>query len=167
MLFHEGLKAARKKAGLTQAQLAEQIGINRATLARYESGQINPPYAQIEKILSALRVPFYAFFPIEQNPGPFVRELEAVIDDIDSLFLVVHDLLTADQLSEDERAATLDMLPDMTALKERLERLIELARAVDGGDELLAGLNDLGKEEALKRIEELTMIPKYQAKKES
>lgn len=164
MLFQEGLKAARKKAGLTQAQLADRIGINRATLARYESGQINPPYAQVEKITAALGVPFYALFYANPVSADIMQDLEDLAEDIDSLLSIIKELIVDGQLSRDKIAHVLERLPDRAAIKERLERLIELARAVDSGDELLAGLNDLGKEEALKRIDELTMIPKYQQK---
>lgn len=50
------IREARKNAGLTQDQLAKTLGINRATLSRYESGEIDPPISQIQKISQALNV---------------------------------------------------------------------------------------------------------------
>ena len=93
-----------------------------------------------------------------------MQDLEDLAEDIDSLLSIIKELIVDGQISRDKIAHVLERLPYRAAIKERLERLIELARAVDSGDELLAGLNDLGKEEALKRIDELTMIPKYQQK---
>lgn len=165
MYFQEGLKAARKKAGLTQAQLAALIGINQTTLARYESGQINTPTEQVAKIAEVLGIPFYTLFYADQTETPNVMDdLQQLSIDVAMLFSIIRGLIKSDLIPAENVATVQAMLPDEAAIKERLERLIELARAVDSGDELLAGLNDLGKEEALKRIDELTMIPKYQQK---
>lgn len=164
MLFPNGLKAARKKAGLNQIQLAARAGISQATLARYESGQINPPSAQLERIAAALGVPFYTLFYDSKSEATLMQDLQDLSVDIAVLFSIIRGLIKDDLIPAENVATVQAMLPDEAAIKERLERLIELARAVDSGDELLAGLNDLGKEEALKRIDELTMIPKYQQK---
>ena len=37
-----GIRIARLAAGLTQAQLADRIGVTRAALARWESGEVSP-----------------------------------------------------------------------------------------------------------------------------
>lgn len=50
------IRTARKKAGLTQEQLAKKIGVNRATLSKYESGLIEPSFSQVENIAKALGV---------------------------------------------------------------------------------------------------------------
>lgn len=41
---------------MTQEQLAQAIGINRATLSKYESGAIDPPTSQLRTIASILGV---------------------------------------------------------------------------------------------------------------
>ena len=38
----QAIRNARKAAGVTQEQLAEVLGINRATLSKYETGVIEP-----------------------------------------------------------------------------------------------------------------------------
>lgn len=45
---------ARTKKGLTQAQLAKKIGTKQSAVARLESGNTNPSFAFIEKVISAL-----------------------------------------------------------------------------------------------------------------
>lgn len=50
------IRKARKKAGLTQEALAQRIGVNRATISKYESGLIAPTIQQINEIASALGV---------------------------------------------------------------------------------------------------------------
>lgn len=46
----EGIKAARKKCGMTQEQLAEQLGTTKAAVSRYELGQRRPSIILLEKI---------------------------------------------------------------------------------------------------------------------
>lgn len=52
----EGLDiaAARKKKSLTQAQLAEMIGVDQALVSRWESGRVKPNAESMEKIKEAL-----------------------------------------------------------------------------------------------------------------
>lgn len=52
----DGLKIreARKAAKMTQNQLAQAVGINRATLSKYESGIIDPPLSQLLRISEVL-----------------------------------------------------------------------------------------------------------------
>lgn len=48
---------ARKNAGLTMGELGKMVGVSRATIKRYESGEIaNIPDEKIEKIAKATKV---------------------------------------------------------------------------------------------------------------
>lgn len=49
-----GIRRARKAANLTQNELADILGINRATVSKYESGQIEPTIGQLSRIAIAL-----------------------------------------------------------------------------------------------------------------
>lgn len=55
----QAIRNARKAAGVTQEQLAEVLGINRATLSKYETGVIEPSVSQLKTIAAALRIDFY------------------------------------------------------------------------------------------------------------
>ena len=46
MLF----SAARKRKGLTQAQLAELVGVDQALVSRWESGRVKPNAESMEKL---------------------------------------------------------------------------------------------------------------------
>ena len=50
----EKLKAARLAAGLTQAQLAERLGIQQTSIARYESGTREPLASTLKQLALAL-----------------------------------------------------------------------------------------------------------------
>ena len=57
------LRNVRKRAGFTQAELAKEVGVNRATISKYESGQIKPTLEQLEGIAKALGVPLWELVP--------------------------------------------------------------------------------------------------------
>lgn len=50
----EKLKAARKAAGMSQAQLAEAVGCHQKDISRYESGQHEPGALTLKKIAQAI-----------------------------------------------------------------------------------------------------------------
>lgn len=56
MTTGERIKAARKKAGITQAQLAEQSGVATISIHQYEAGKRNPQLEPVLRIASALGV---------------------------------------------------------------------------------------------------------------
>lgn len=61
------LRNARKATKLTQKQLAKQLGVNRATISKYETGEISPTVDQLLKICNILDVSFEEL--IGDNPG--------------------------------------------------------------------------------------------------
>lgn len=50
----EILLGARKKAGMTQAQVADRIGSTKSCISRVERGQIVPTVASFYRIINAL-----------------------------------------------------------------------------------------------------------------
>jgi len=52
----KNIKKARKKANLTQAQVAEKADIHVNYFAQIERGEVNPTYEVLEKIAKALKV---------------------------------------------------------------------------------------------------------------
>lgn len=57
MTTGELIKAARKKAGLTQAQLAEKLGISYVGVSQWENDLRNPKLDTLQRIAAALGVP--------------------------------------------------------------------------------------------------------------
>ena len=58
----EALKKARKEKGLTQAQLAEQVGITRAFLCNIERGKYSPSLTIAQALAIALKKPLDEIF---------------------------------------------------------------------------------------------------------
>lgn len=48
--FHQVLKELRKKHGLTQQQLADELGVNRVNVTRWEKGNTEPNLTQLTDI---------------------------------------------------------------------------------------------------------------------
>lgn len=57
----------RKAAKITQEELAKKLGINRATLSKYENGTIDLSLSQLQKIADALNVPLGALTISEEE----------------------------------------------------------------------------------------------------
>ena len=48
--FHEYLTKFRKQKGLTQAEMAEKLGVSRSTYTNYENGNRTPDFEVLERI---------------------------------------------------------------------------------------------------------------------
>ena len=53
----ENIAKRRKELGLTQAQMAEKISMEKESLSRMEAGKITPSLYRLEKIAGALECP--------------------------------------------------------------------------------------------------------------
>lgn len=56
MNIYENIKTARKKAGLTQTELATAIGVTQKEISRWETGTRTPQVETIANICKALNV---------------------------------------------------------------------------------------------------------------
>ncbi|MGO5166399.1 MULTISPECIES: helix-turn-helix domain-containing protein [unclassified Candidatus Paralachnospira] len=65
--FNENLKESRLKAGLSQKDVAEKIGVAKSTYSLYESGNREPNVNTIKKIADCLNVSADTLLGIEDN----------------------------------------------------------------------------------------------------
>ncbi|MFX0169327.1 MAG: CBS domain-containing protein [Candidatus Hodarchaeota archaeon] len=61
------LQELRKKAGLTQVELASKVGISQSLVARIEKGQVNPSITTLKRILSIIEK--------QQQSHPSIKDL--------------------------------------------------------------------------------------------
>lgn len=57
MEFNEKLQQLRKKKGLTQEQLAEELFVSRTAISKWESGKGYPNIESLKKISKTFRFP--------------------------------------------------------------------------------------------------------------
>lgn len=92
MEFHEELKAARIKTGLTQQQIADKLGITKSTYCEYETAKRSPDPQRIKQLAKVLHVSADALLDIsiekETSPAPAKAETKEVsADQIRALFV--------------------------------------------------------------------------------
>lgn len=67
MEFGENLKKLRESRGMSQADLAEQLGVTRGLIAQYETGAKSPNVNLASKIASALGVTIDTMMQRKEN----------------------------------------------------------------------------------------------------
>lgn len=74
--FNENLKEARLKSGISQKDLAENIGVAKSTYSLYESGKREPNLDTIKKIASSLNVSADTLLGIDNEPTTLAAHFE-------------------------------------------------------------------------------------------
>lgn len=67
MSIGENIREARLKAGLTQKQLGERIGITAQSVAQWETGRREPKLKSLEKIADALHVSLASIYGLSED----------------------------------------------------------------------------------------------------
>lgn len=68
MTLGEKIRTSRVNAGLTQKELGDKLGIDSATIGKYERGKLNPKFETVKKIADALNIR-----PLDLYPDKFFR----------------------------------------------------------------------------------------------
>lgn len=77
----ERMKFYRKLRGMTQEELSNACGIDYSQIRRYEAGQRNPKFEQLQNIASALGVGITEFIDIKMDIVGEVISLLAKLDE--------------------------------------------------------------------------------------
>jgi transcriptional regulator with XRE-family HTH domain len=84
----EELRRIREEAGLSQAQLARESGVDRATINKIEQGKRSPSIATLESLSRALAVEVADFFPKAQAPLPLDEPVGGVDDPVEAATMI-------------------------------------------------------------------------------
>lgn len=131
------IRRARKLAGKSQDELAKDLGVNRATISKYETGAIEPTVSQLMKIADALGVDLEDLFD---------REKKFYEMGFEAGFKSGNDFSSIESL-----AIKAVWGADGYAFSEKEMQLVKA----------FSQLNPDGQNKAVERVEELTEIPKY------
>ena len=89
-IFSENLKYLRTIRKISQQQLADKLDIDRSTISRWESNDIDPTVSNVVAIANLLGV------PVADLVGRDIRGEDLYIDELETLFLQNIHLLTDD-----------------------------------------------------------------------
>lgn len=64
------IRAAREDVGMTQRQLAAEMGVSQPVVAQLETGRANPTLGQLAAVADALGAGLDVQFPIMVRPAP-------------------------------------------------------------------------------------------------
>lgn len=109
MEFYEELKAARIKAGLTQQQIADEIGITKSTYCGYETAKRNPDPQRIKQLAKVLHISADTLLDtgIGKEKAPASAEAETreiSLEETDKLLVALGLIKEGEQLSDDDLA---------------------------------------------------------------
>lgn len=81
--YPNGLFHRRRQLGMSQASLAEKIGVTDAIISQYELGRKHPRIQTIQKLLEALNSTFQDIWPnkkppISEEPAPIESFLDGL-----------------------------------------------------------------------------------------
>lgn len=82
MSLGDKLLDLRKKAGLSQEDVADKLGVSRQTVSKWETDQTVPELIKV-KLLSQLYNVSYDYLISESNPGGDITSIEMIVDEID------------------------------------------------------------------------------------
>ena len=156
------IQRARKKAGLTQAELAEKIGASVVTIGQYERNKRQPRIEQLCLISKALGVTVASLLPGEPIDLGFFGLKGHRIDG--KIYLTEESL----KAIKSRPKPTPEELEKQKKEAEEIEALMaEYEAEKDAPSELKIlqayhKLNLDGQKKAIDRVEELTEIPRYQ-----
>lgn len=172
MTTGERIKAARKKANMTQAALGKELGVSASMVAQYENGARKPKYETLQTIAEALDVTVGYFLGHDSiDAKQFLdalrkRDIRAVEQMSGLPEGVLLPMLTPEDVADLERS-TIEVFQKSAHSWEGEEEFASEVRVRHDSDlekllDYFYRLNEEGRCAALDRVQELTEIPKYQ-----
>ena len=149
----EKIRKIRITAGLTQKELGGKIGIDSATVGKYERGLINPKIETIEKFATALNVNL-----AELCADSIAQMAESALQNAGNIPQITADTM----LKLATQSGTLDNFGAQLAGTEMVGQANEAyLKQLQALEKDFSRLNQEGKGKALERVHELTEIPRY------
>lgn len=162
----EYIRSARKEANMTQAELAQKVGLATITIRQYETGKREPRLSSLVSIASALNIPVARLYGLNDPETP---ELQQALDEAIKESEDEQGNIDLDSFQENLiRRATTVKYGDLIELRRKTDILyLEIMKDKTDDDllRILCGdfevLNRVGKIEAVKRIAEMVSLRRF------
>lgn len=175
MTTGQRIRAARTSKGMTQAELADRLGIPYQSIGQWERDVRKPKYETLCRIAKALEVSVSDICSIEQIGSSALQHLKSTSDHVQETLLQVsvflskcigkYDNAKQNGASEEELGRMEKEIRAIGSIQRELSEHCRLLTQLEAETTILFGLENLseeGKKRVLEYIEELTEIPKYQ-----
>lgn len=115
-MFTEKLKRLREEKGFSQKRLADEAGINKMLISKYETGRSTPSMENLGKIAKALEitVDYLVFDNVPSNGRVEFKDVE-----------LLEKFKEAEELSVEDRQ-TIKTLVDAMIVKRKVEGVVKL-----------------------------------------
>lgn len=108
MTIGEKIKQARKKAGLTQKQLGEKLGISQSAIVQFEHKTSNPNIETISKIADAIGCKVSDLVPLKNSEKVTIwGDTKNEVDSFDGVIAVLIDVYGHVETIKDENTGDL------------------------------------------------------------
>ena len=148
MTLGETIRSARKKAGLTQAELGEMLGVSGSMIGQWENNLRKPKHETLKKVALALGVSISNLLPTD-----YLAPYEDVTSDIKRD--MIDSATSPEEYQEAINTSTSNIQTQLLFSDIQQRRLQKIAGYFDV-------MNAKGQQIAVERVEELTKIPDYQ-----
>lgn len=162
-MLGDKIREARKKASLTQEELAAKIGVKRSVISKYENGSISPKIETIKKISEALNVDTVELLDFSNVISPaFEDKVQSTYNLLDKCSDIFKKPFTDGKiaLSDDERNQIRELANLIVGINTEMHSAVS-----DKLDTVCIGLFDSlnlqGKISAISMIEALTHNPNF------
>ena len=113
MKIGENIRHARQKAGLTQKELGEKLGISQAAVGQFESDKANPKIETLLKIATALNIKLSELVPINNALDWTFEKIEEnrIVREYSAIDTAIKDNL--DKMNESAKKKVYDYTEDL------------------------------------------------------
>lgn len=151
------IKAARKNAGMTQAELASKLNVPYQSISQWERGTRNPKYDTLERLADALDVPLEVLLGIGDYDGSIRVHVSPEQQEYSELL----EKKKNGSITSDELSRLLELHAKRPPLSESIKQLGDI---LDRLGQCMKKLNVVGQQKVENYAQDLTRIPEYQAK---
>lgn len=156
MSFSDRLKKARKNAKMTQAKVAEKMGVTPAMIAQYETGKRNPKFETVKKIAAALEIDVYDLL-IDGDMTP--HEAMSILRAVDAKQYIQNTENKTE--SEQKLEYRIHQFESMAKPRPDFNNILHQLKVESNIKQILAFLNIDGQKELLHQAELISKIPEY------
>ncbi|MGV4330553.1 helix-turn-helix transcriptional regulator [Streptococcus thermophilus] len=163
------IKSARLKAGMTQKELGEILGVTKQTIINYEKGTTEPSWERLEDIAKALKIDVDDLFPYSEfgekkGDLKWAEHLERLANDFQYARMTEEELLLQSLFDYSKFQREVEQ---KTYMKEQLNQALELESNNTMSDEDKIELINLKYEKDIqKKVDNLIALYKDQSDKE-